>query len=1102
IPAAGFGYQVVQRKSDLLVSAPLEQHGTNRRGRIYSCGATACTPLPFAVNMSLGLSMTTDPATSNTMVCGPTIPKDCKSITMYNGACFQLDSRNVFEPPVPSSHEGQAAQLDISFVLDGSGSVSPQDFGTMKGFVKQLVDLFGSEGTQYSVAEFSAITMIYYYFNDFFQRGNWRQNIDRIPQQGGGTRTARAIQDVVDSVFTPSKGSRDNVKKVMIVITDGESQDGYNLAQAVNSAARKNIIRFAIGVGNAFRRTQAKQELDTIASYPPDDHVFRVDNFNALQKIQENLRDKIFSIEGSQSGGQSLKMEMAQEGFRAAYVPGGFQLAVVGANQWKGGYMSYTQNRQLKNTYEPQSMEPDSYLGYSMAVARINGDSLTIVGAPRYQHRGIVMTVHNENTMQKIDPFPWQFQTGEYFGAEVCAMDTDGNGNTDLILISAPMHSESDREGRVYVCGMTSLKVDCHFNSPSVLRGEAFEKGRFGSSVAVLPDLDTNGFMDLAVGAPLENDGQGSIYIFQSEGLNRIDPIYSQRIAGSQVQSGLKFFGMSISQQSFDRSEDGLPDLAVGSKGTVIILRSKPIVMVKADVTFSPNQIPTQNVVCSNPSTITAKICFFMSSRSAVGTARAKINYTLTLDATRKVPNNRAYFTEKQREKTKTFDISLNKEHCEGMIFSIQPCPDDALNELNNELRFVFEGLPSAQRLTPSLAQQAQTTSFYPIGYEINCGTDNMCIDNLRVDFNFTNSLDIRVGIHELLNVTVAVENTGENSYNSRVLLTYPVGLSYRKFTSLQGRIECNSVDSEGGVLRGKTDCTVDKPIFKSNTKAFFIVSYGIEANSQLDRSIFITANATSGNQRHGSSDQLYKKKEIDVKYSIFVTLESLLSYSNFTYGKNDLQKPVEQSVKVTNDIRALNFTVIVKVPVKLGDKDIWANLSSLQIPDCEVNGEEEPTVTDFVAQIQKSKVVDCSVARCRAFHCTRFMIRSESKAYKISANMSSEWIQQIGLQSAKFLLISTASLSYDRNQYIFFSTGSNSNPPVHSIEVEVEVYPEPDFTKEIIGGTLGGLAFLALLTAVLYKAGFFKSKYKEMINAEGEEGPGPEESAPAQEQN
>ena len=35
-------------------------------------------------------------------------------------------------------------------------------------------------------------------------------------------------------------------------------------------------------------------------------------------------------------------------------------------------------------------------------------------------------------------------------------------------------------------------------------------------------------------------------------------------------------------------------------------------------------------------------------------------------------------------------------------------------------------------------------------------------------------------------------------------------------------------------------------------------------------------------------------------------------------------------------------------------------------------------------------------------------------------------------------------------------------------------MYPEPDFTKEIVGGSLGGLALLALLTAGLYKVRYF----------------------------
>uniref|UniRef100_A0A668S096 VWFA domain-containing protein n=1 Tax=Oreochromis aureus TaxID=47969 RepID=A0A668S096_OREAU len=1097
--AAGFGYQVVQRQSDLLVSAPLEQYSQNGRGKVYSCTTSSpnCQNIQieapdFAVNISLGLTMKSDPTTQNTVVCGPTIPKDCKSITMYNGVCFHMDRSNTFGLPIPSSPDVCPTQVDIAFLLDGSGSVSTSDFQTMTKFVEDLIKSFLSVDAQFSVSQFSSLPRVHFYFKKFSSSGSLKTEIDGITQLGGSTHTAKAIRHVVNNVFTPQRGSRPDVKKVLIVITDGQSNDRYDLGNAAQLAGNQNIVRFAIGVGNAFIQPEAKKELRTIASSPSDNHVFQVQNFNALEIIRQSLQDKIFSIEGSQTGGVSLKMEMSQEGFSAVIVPEGIQMSIVGANQWRGGYVQYTTGGQKVKTYEDVSLEPDSYLGYSMATAQTQSGSLTIVGAPRYKHRGVVVAVNRESfENQKIEPLASQYQTGEYFGAEVCTMDINNDAITDLIFISAPMYMEPDREGRVYVCRLTGLFVECNFDDPLILRGHAAVKGRFGSSLAVLPDLNSDGFRDLAVGAPLENNGEGSIYIFHSGG-GRISPTYSQRITGSEVQSGLKFFGLSISQLSFDQSGDGLPDLVVGSKGTVVLLRSRPIVMVKAEVSFSLNKIPTQNVDCSKPLENTAQICFTMSRVSTVNTAQARIDYTVTLDATRKAPNNRAYISGKQREQSGSVTVDIRRKECTTVKFLIEACPEDALNELSNELKFTFNGLPSNTNLRPSLAPQAQTTTIHPLGFEVNCGTDNKCVDNLKVDFNFTRSSVVKVGIEELLNVTVTMENRGENSYNSRVILTYPAGLSYRKFTSQQGRIECNSVDSEDGSSRGRTDCTIDKPIFKSKTKASFIVSYGIDSNSQFQSEIFVTANATSGNQEHATTSELYKQKSIDVKYSIFMTFESSLSYNNFTFGKNDLKKPVQQSVKVTNDIRALNFTVMIRVPVKLGEKDIWVDLSNLQISDCQSENDEEPSVRDFVPKIQKDKVVDCSVARCRVFKCNIFLERLQSKTYKISANISSRWIQQIGLQSAKFLLTSTASLEYDKTQYIYFSTGSDNSPPVRKIEAEVEVYPEPDFTKEIVGGCLGGLAFLALLTAGLYKAGFFKSKYKQMINENAADGPSP----------
>uniref|UniRef100_A0A3Q4H5A8 VWFA domain-containing protein n=1 Tax=Neolamprologus brichardi TaxID=32507 RepID=A0A3Q4H5A8_NEOBR len=847
----------------------------------------------FAVNMSLGLSMKSDPTAQNTVVSYLTadITSDCISLYL-------------------------SLYLSISLVYN-------TDFQTMKKFVKDLIESFLSSDTQYFFSFFQ--------FSNFSSSGSVETDINDISQQGGHTYTAKAIRYVVNNVFTPQSGSRPNVKKVLIVITDGQSHDRTDLGGAAQLAESKNIVRFAIGV--------------SITS-------------------------------------------------------------IVGANEWRGGYVQYTTGGQKLKTYEDVYLEPDSYLGYSMAIAKSRSGSVTVVGAPRYKHRGVVFAVNRQSfENQKIEPFSSQYQTGEYFGAEVCTMDINNDDITDLIFISAPMYMEPDREGRVYVCRLIGLFVECNFDDPLVLRGRAAVKGRFGSSLAVLPDLNSDGFMDLAVGAPLENNGEGSIYIFHSEGGGRISPTYSQRITGSEVQSGLKFFGLSISQSSFDQSGDQLPDLVVGSKGTVVLLRSRPIVTVKAEVSFSPKKIPTQNVECSKPLENTATVCFTMSRVSTVNEARAVINYTLTLDATRKPPNNRAYTSGKQREQSGSVTF----------YFACRPTCDSTLDHHKTTL----------------------------LGFEINCGTDNKCVDNLKVDFNFTRSSEVKVGIDELLDVTVTVENRGENSYNSRVILTYPAGLSYRKFTIQQGRIECNSVDSEDGLSRGRTDCTIDKPIFKNRTEVSFIVSYGIETDSKLERKLFVTANATSGNQEHSPTSELYKKKWIDVKYSIFMTFER---YVFFCFNK-------------------------ICLCTLLDDK----------------NSEIHLTLVHSFCFIQSllNHPQDCSVARCRVFKCNTFIERLQSRTYEISANLSLGWIEQTGLESTKFLLTSTASLEYDDNQYFYFSTGSNYNPPVYKIETV------PDFIKPIVIGSLGGLAFLIVLTAGLYKAGFFNSNYKWTLNQE-EDGPGP----------
>ena len=54
--------------------------------------------------------------------------------------------------------------------------------------------------------------------------------------------------------------------------------------------------------------------------------------------------------------------------------------------------------------------------------------------------------------------------------------------------------------------------------------------------MAPLPDLNQDGFFDLAVGAPLENQGQGSVYIFHGDRWT-INP----RISQVEIQTYVMF---------------------------------------------------------------------------------------------------------------------------------------------------------------------------------------------------------------------------------------------------------------------------------------------------------------------------------------------------------------------------------------------------------------------------------------------------------------------------------------------------------------------------------------------------------------------------------
>ena len=91
-------------------------------------------------------------------------------------------------------------------------------------------------------------------------------------------------------------------------------------------------------------------------------------------------------------------------------------------------------------------------------------------------------------------------QVGGYFGGVVLGLDVTGDGRPELI-VGAPLHSQQSdltaaptglEEGRVCVyenLGGGQLKQE-----PMYLYGDGVTRGRFGSAVASVGDLDMDGY--------------------------------------------------------------------------------------------------------------------------------------------------------------------------------------------------------------------------------------------------------------------------------------------------------------------------------------------------------------------------------------------------------------------------------------------------------------------------------------------------------------------------------------------------------------------------------------------------------------------------------
>ena len=172
------------------------------------------------------------------------------------------------------------------FLLDSSVSVGTTNFDKQKNFIADFAGTFdiGPNAVRVGVVTFASAANNEFTLNAFQNRDETINAINSIEYIFGGTRTDLALKYATENSFTVASGDRPEVPNILIVITDGKSNEPELTRQESDILHQLGVKVFAVGIGTGVDDT----ELGHIAS--SEQYVFKIENFDAFETLKEELQ--------------------------------------------------------------------------------------------------------------------------------------------------------------------------------------------------------------------------------------------------------------------------------------------------------------------------------------------------------------------------------------------------------------------------------------------------------------------------------------------------------------------------------------------------------------------------------------------------------------------------------------------------------------------------------------------------------------------------------------------------------------------------------------------------------------------------------------------
>uniref|UniRef100_A0A8C9WQA0 Integrin, alpha 9 n=1 Tax=Sander lucioperca TaxID=283035 RepID=A0A8C9WQA0_SANLU len=768
------------------------------------------------------------------------------------------------------------------------------------------------------------------------------------------------------------------------------------------------------------------------------------------------------------------------------------ELVVMGAPgsyYWTGTVKVY--NLTSDSFYNLNKEDVDShrysYLGYAVTAGHFSSPNVIDIAAGAPQHSGSgKVYIFKIDGVSLVKSFQASGKMmGSYFGSSLCAVDLNQDGLSDL-LVGAPMHSQLRDEGQVSVYLSKGNGV---MEEGGVLTGDNAFNAHFGECIAAIGDIDDDGYQDVAIGAPKEDDYGGAVYIYHGDATGIISK-YSMKLSGRSINPGLQMFGQSISG-NVDMDGNGYADVTIGAfmSDNVVLLRTRPVITVDVSI-FLPVSINISVPQCheghQNLNCFNVTVCMRFRGRQLPGHIELLYNLTADVDKRQKSQPSRVYFTQSGSQisqMSQQLSLDINREQCQRYTAYVKKDVKDVFTAITFEVAYslgkhVLTGhqerdLPA---LTPVLRWRKgnKIAERNETWFEKNCLSDD-CAADLRLHGKLLlhSTHHLALGGVKNVSLNLTISNAGDDAYDTNIYFNFSREVFYINFWQKEEKgISCGLVDLD--FLK----CSVGFPFMRAQTKYHFAV-------------IFDTS------QLSGENDTLHAYLTIVIFCFLVVTP------SSFVYGNSIDASRFVQMEDMECNFQPLNLTfqAINKGPSRLPGSTV-----DIRIPNrlagsgadmfhiIETQVDANSSLSTLFIQPQS-----LFISLFTSYACLSCFSSWHSSCMTISCSLGPQ-LKEEPLSIDIKLLLNTEILKRDSSSVIQFVTRGNVQVNDRAVEVpkglpeDISLVFEALHSQEPRGYVVGwiiaisllvGILIFLLLAVLLWKMGFFRRRYREIIEAE-----------------